>query len=478
MDWMRRQLFGLLSAYLPRHVAFIMDGNRRWARQHRLEPYAGHPRGSSKLIQTAQWCFDAGIKYVSVFAFAVENFKRSEDEVAALMALAESRFELILRALRGEVLESAPVDVDTQRLGKLLHQHGVRIRIVGALSLLPVRVRCLAEEINAFDDEVVTSRLGAENRCLLNICVAYSGREEIEKVMEQVRCGIRKEMLRPVDVDATLFSALMWNSDPAWNNALERAYSAQVDLLVRTSAEPRLSDFLLWQLSACETCGREAQLEFVDAMWPAFGLWDLLVVLGRYAHAERNRRALQRADLRCQTCGRHWLHPSLERDYFGTNSTHLLDRSGALRRRQSAFIQWSDACSRLERKEFLARSQYRDGAGDLQLPRTPISAPCPSESAGPGPTCWSSAPAALRFLSAAQSHRVSEIGNDSDCACSRRSSEPCSERDAREQSTVRHIPTPSPAPECHLVTPQHVERMPRSFAPICRCLPDACTQDT
>jgi ditrans,polycis-polyprenyl diphosphate synthase len=357
MEWARQQMLGLLRPYAPRHVAFIMDGNRRWARQHHLEPYAGHPRGSSKLIQAAQWCFEAGVQYVTVFAFAIENFRRSHEEVEALMTLAEDRFRLMLRALRGEKTAPNLDDVDTRRLELLLHRYGVRIRIVGALAMLPAQVRQLAEEINALDDETLASRASAAHAFLLNICVAYAACEEMANVVQRVQHGIRKALIRPDDVNAALLSALMWTADPAWDDVLERASSAQIDLLIRTSAEPRLSNFLLWQVAACECCGYEARFEFVDAMWPEFGLWDLFAALVRYAYAEKGKKTISLAPSRCSACGRALRetvsipNPAIQ----SITRPHLHNR--VHHSRQSALLFWSDGCNRLDRKEFLTRPQ-------------------------------------------------------------------------------------------------------------------------
>ncbi|KAF6000585.1 hypothetical protein F1559_002309 [Cyanidiococcus yangmingshanensis] len=343
MEWLRQRMLKLLRPYAPRHVAFIMDGNRRWARQRHLEPYAGHPRGSSKLVQAAQWCFEAGVQYVTVFAFAIENFKRSEEEID---------FRLMLRALRRENDSSGSIDADTYRLETLLHRHGVRIRIVGALALLPLRVRHLAEEINAHDDEVVTNRQCVANACLLNICVAYAASEELAQTMQRVQHGIRKALIQPGDIDTALFSALMWNADPACDDVVERARSSQVDLMIRTSAEPRLSNFLLWQVAACEVCGRESQLEFVDTMWPDFGLWDLLAVLVRYARNEQVKQALDATPARCRACDRSvWRGLVKEPQSRDAKQHHRGQR--IRHRRQCAFLYWSDTCTRLERKELL-----------------------------------------------------------------------------------------------------------------------------
>ncbi|KAK4537279.1 hypothetical protein CDCA_CDCA11G3304 [Cyanidium caldarium] len=279
VEWLRRRVLAVMKPYAPSHVAIIMDGNRRWARQRCLAAYAGHPRGSRKLTEAAEWCAAAGVETLTVYAFSVDNFRRSPDEVEALMRLARDKF--------AEWLHERRQRGDGVMVGAAGGQRAVRVRVIGQLPLLPPTVRRLAEEINAADaqSEWATAKTPALR---LNVCVAYDAVADVEQAVRRVRAGLHAGLLQPSDVDAELISALMGNADPAIGELSARARSAQVSLLIRTSAEPRLSSFLLWQTCAVPTSesdgsSDETCVALVRALWPDFGWWDFVLVLVWYA---------------------------------------------------------------------------------------------------------------------------------------------------------------------------------------------------
>ncbi|TSK20170.1 Dehydrodolichyl diphosphate synthase complex subunit DHDDS [Bagarius yarrelli] len=221
MSWIREGELGLLERFsanilkagpMPRHVAFIMDGNRRYARKRHVERQEGHTQGFDKLAETLRWCLNLGIHEVTVYAFSIENFKRSNEEVDGLMELAKEKF---LRLL------------DEQAK---LEKHGVCIRVLGDLTLLP-------EDLQRLISKAVVSTRG-HNKCFLNVCFAYTSRHEIANAVREMAWGTEQGLLKSSDVSEALLSQCLYTSS-----------SPDPDLLIRTSGEVRLSDFLLWQTS-------------------------------------------------------------------------------------------------------------------------------------------------------------------------------------------------------------------------------------
>lgn len=218
---------------MPEHIAFIMDGNRRWSREHGSHVQHGHQMGFQALKRVLELCMSLErVHTVTVYAFAIDNFKRDPSEVAALMDLARSR----LLELIGH--------------GEVVSRHSIRIRVVGHRSLLPRDVQAAVERI-----EEATKY---NTRGVLNICMPYSARDEMSQAANAcVREG----------------TAL---TQEAFEKHLMVTDDVPVDLLVRTSRVSRLSDFLLWQ------CNESTQLHFVDRYWPQFGLWDFAPILLAY----------------------------------------------------------------------------------------------------------------------------------------------------------------------------------------------------
>ncbi|KAF4800082.1 Dehydrodolichyl diphosphate synthase complex subunit DHDDS [Turdus rufiventris] len=219
MSWIREGELTIIERFcaniikagpMPKHVAFIMDGNRRYAQKCHVERQQGHSQGFDKLAQTLRWCLNLGIREVTVYAFSIENFKRSKEEVDGLMDLARQKFSRLLEEQEN------------------LKKHGVCIRVLGDLPLLPVDIQELIAQA------VLATR--NYNKCFLNVCFAYTSRHEISNAVREMAWGVEQGLLEPSDVSESLLDQCLYTNN-----------SPDPDLLIRTSGEVRLSDFLLWQ---------------------------------------------------------------------------------------------------------------------------------------------------------------------------------------------------------------------------------------
>ncbi|NQV13769.1 MAG: di-trans,poly-cis-decaprenylcistransferase [Parcubacteria group bacterium] len=221
---------------IPHHVAFIMDGNRRWARAKGVPTIEGHREGSLRLEKVIDQCGHRGVKIITVYAFSSENRNRSPEEIKGLMKL----LGYFIRKKR-----------------KKLHKLGCSLQILGDPSYLPEDLR---KEVN---DAV--ELLKDNNKIHLNVALNYGAREEIARAVEQIISSDTSGKITPKLIERNLYTA--GQPDP--------------DLLIRTGGERRLSNFLLWQVSYSE-------LYFTDALWPDFDEKELDKALGDYN--ERQRR--------------------------------------------------------------------------------------------------------------------------------------------------------------------------------------------
>lgn len=231
----------LHSQSLPRHVAVIMDGNGRWASQRGLPRMAGHRQGAKTLKALLRCCQDLGIAALTVYAFSTENWRRPLEEVEFLMRL----FERLLR----------------QELQKM-QQAGVKIRFIGDWSPLPERLQQLMQEAMA----LTTHNRGVQ----FNVAVNYGGRQELVWATQTLAKLIARGELQPHQIDESLIASALTTRD-----------LPEPDLLIRTSGEQRLSNFLLWQLAYTE-------LYFTDVLWPDFDGQEFYLALRGYQG--RNRR--------------------------------------------------------------------------------------------------------------------------------------------------------------------------------------------
>jgi len=221
---------------VPRHIAFVMDGNRRWAKQRHLPAIAGHRAGVETIRRTVKAARERGVEYVTLYSFSTENWKRGDDEVGALMALLE---ETIRRETR------------------TLVDDGVRLRVIGRLDELSERSQqAIAQSVHATD---------AGTKGTMTIAFNYGGRAEIvDAVRSIVRDGLAPEQVDEAAIASRLYAAD--HPDP--------------DLLIRTGGELRVSNFLLWEVAY-------AEMWATDVLWPDFSVDDLDRALASYASRER-----------------------------------------------------------------------------------------------------------------------------------------------------------------------------------------------
>ncbi|HVL49569.1 MAG TPA: polyprenyl diphosphate synthase [Candidatus Thermoplasmatota archaeon] len=227
---------------VPRHVAIIMDGNRRFAKVAGLDPLLGHEIGRDTLEKVLDWCLEVDVKVLTVYAFSTENFARAPEEVEKLMDLFETNFRKMADDAR-------------------VHKHRIQVRAIGQTDTLPARVQAAiryAEEKTAGYDAY-----------RYNIAIAYGGRQEILRAVKAIAADAEAGRLRPDDVDEALISKYLYTGD-----------LPDPDLILRTSGEERISNFLLWQLAYSE-------LYFTDVYWPGFRKVDFLRAIRTYQQRKR-----------------------------------------------------------------------------------------------------------------------------------------------------------------------------------------------
>jgi undecaprenyl diphosphate synthase len=224
---------------VPRHVAIIMDGNGRWAKQRLLPRVAGHRRGVEAVRATVRACVERGVEYLTLFAFSSENWRRPADEVSILM-------DLFLRALEQEVAK--------------LHENDIRFKVVGEVARFPAAIRDLVAA-----GEALTAR---NTRLTLTVAANYGGRQDIAQAAQRYFAA------HPDRVDGPALAP------HALDPYLAMHYAPEPDLFIRTGGEQRISNFLLWQLAYTE-------LYFTDLLWPDFDAAALDVAIASYASRER-----------------------------------------------------------------------------------------------------------------------------------------------------------------------------------------------
>ena len=228
---------------MPKHVAIIMDGNRRFTKvQGNIDTIEGHKKGVGTLERVLDWCVDLGIEIVTVYAFSTENFNRPPEEVEGLMQLFKKNFEEITG-------------------NQKIHKNKVQVRAVGKLELLPEDVR---EAIKKAEESTASY-----NQRRLNIAIGYDGRMEIVDAIKKIVNEVESGKLDVDDIDENIV-----------NRNLYTAGMEDPNLIIRTSGEERLSGFLLWQSSYSE-------LYFSNSLWPALRKVDFLRALRSYQQRER-----------------------------------------------------------------------------------------------------------------------------------------------------------------------------------------------
>jgi len=230
----------ILDGHIPKHIAIIMDGNGRWAKERSLPRVAGHKEGVNSVREITRACGEIGVKHLTLYTFSTENWRRPKAEVSALMTL-------LLKTISVEVRE--------------LHKNNVRFTAIGDLKKLP---RSTQKRI--FDGIEIT-----KNNTGLNLCLAlnYGSRQEMVAAVQAIAKKVQKGDLKLDEIDETIFS-----------NTLSTSDMPNPDLLIRTSGEYRLSNFLLWQCAYSE-------ILMTKIFWPAFREDALIEAILEYQSRER-----------------------------------------------------------------------------------------------------------------------------------------------------------------------------------------------
>ncbi len=224
----------------PVHVAIIMDGNGRWAHARNLPRTEGHRRGADSVRTAIKTAVEAGVSYLTLFGFSSENWQRPQSEINDLMGL-------LRYYLRSEIAD--------------LHKEGVRFRIIGERDRLATDIVNLIEE---------AEELTASNTVLnLTIALSYGGRKEIVLAARKIAEAVERGAVRAEQIDETLFSSHLFTAE-----------IPDPDLLIRTSGEQRISNFLLWQMAY-------AEFVFMDTLWPDFSKKDFEYALSEFHRRER-----------------------------------------------------------------------------------------------------------------------------------------------------------------------------------------------
>ena len=228
----------------PEHIAVILDGNRRWALKHSLNPWVGHKHGAEKVENLLDWCLQLGVKSITLYAFSTENFRRPKKEIEELMQIFEEKLRKLLT-------------------DKRIHQNQVKVKIIGRRELLPKSIKNIIEEV-----EESTKNY---NKHFLNVALAYGGRAEIIDAAKRIAEKVKQGKLDPNEINEKLFEKHLYTA---------HLPKQDPDLIIRTSGEERLSGFLLWQSAYSELC-------FLDIYWPEFRKIDLLRAIRVYQKRKR-----------------------------------------------------------------------------------------------------------------------------------------------------------------------------------------------
>ena len=225
---------------LPKHLAIIMDGNGRWAKKMGKPRTFGHEQGVKTVRETVENCVAIGIGYLTLYTFSTENWNRPKFEVDLLM-------KLLISSLKKEL--------------NTFHKHQIRFNAIGALSALPKKA---AQEIRE-----VMEKTKDNKGMILSLALSYGSREELIQAVKAISVKVKNNIISPEDIDDTII-----------NNHLYTHDLPDVDLLIRTSGEHRISNFLLWQIAY-------AELYFTEVLWPDFDAEHLFKAIRNYQNRER-----------------------------------------------------------------------------------------------------------------------------------------------------------------------------------------------
>ncbi len=230
----------ILTDKLPKHIAIIMDGNGRWAKQKGMLRAFGHENGAKAVRTTVETCARLGVGYLTLYAFSTENWNRPKLEVEMLM-------KLLINSLKNEV--------------KTLSENNIKLNAIGNLDQLPKSAKKeLLEVIEATQNN---------NRMVLTLALSYGSQEEIISAVKAIALKVKNNIISTDDIDETIINQHLYTQN-----------LPEVDLLIRTSGEQRISNFLLWQIAY-------AELYFTPVLWPDFSDEDLYAAIVSYQKRER-----------------------------------------------------------------------------------------------------------------------------------------------------------------------------------------------
>ncbi|XP_036141507.1 dehydrodolichyl diphosphate synthase complex subunit DHDDS-like [Monomorium pharaonis] len=246
LNWVQSLVIRFIkTGDIPKHIALIMDGNRRYAKKRNIARKEAHLMGFKKMMETLKWGLALGIAEITVYAFSINNFNRSEEEVNDLIDLSKQKFKGFLEEL--DKLKDA----------------GVCIRVFGNWSLLSEDVcKLIARCMIATKDN---------NKIILNMACPYTSKDELTHAIKDIAKGIKHNNILLEDINEDLISECLYTYK-----------SSNPDLLIRTSGVSRLSDFLMWQVS--NTC-----IYFTDVLWPELTLWRFLAAISYYQRSDSRK---------------------------------------------------------------------------------------------------------------------------------------------------------------------------------------------
>ena len=228
------------NSRLPNHIAIIMDGNGRWAKQKGLIRILGHESGTKAVRETVEACAEFGIKHLTLYAFSTENWNRPKLEVQTLM-------KLLVKSLKKEI--------------KTLQENKIKLTAIGCLKDLPKKAY---KEL-----EFVIEKTKNNTHMTLNLALSYGSREELVNVVKELSVKVKNNIISAESIDESIINKHLYTQN-----------LPDVDLLIRTSGEQRISNFLLWQIAY-------AELYFTDIYWPDFKKENLVEAIVDYQNRER-----------------------------------------------------------------------------------------------------------------------------------------------------------------------------------------------
>ena len=229
-----------MASKVPRHIALVLDGNRRFAKKLGLNPWKGHEFGLRRLEDFFKWCMELGIKELTLYCFSTENFNRTKNEVSYLFELFRKEFKKIQEA-------------------KSIYKDNVKINVIGRIHMFPQKMQKAMKE--------AMRKTKKNNELVINFAMAYGGRQEITDAVKRIAQNIKNGRIKVEDIDENLIAENLYLKN-------------EPDLVIRPSGEKRISNFLIWQSAYSE-------LVFIDKLWPEFTKKDLVKCIEEFKQRER-----------------------------------------------------------------------------------------------------------------------------------------------------------------------------------------------